>query len=183
MPFCGEFPVLLRGLDFFDAGCFAAELADVIQLRAPDAAFADDFDLVDHLRMEREDAFDTVSERHLADGECGAGAAMFLRNANALEDLDAFLVAFLDLYVHFDGIARFEFGKIRPQLLFFNHVQYVHNVSNKRRAHRPDRFGTSLRDLFTTGRSPHAINLACFFPSSSAQPRVAIHGQLHDHPI
>src|SRR5262245_22112331 len=28
-------------------------------------------------------------------------------------------------------------------------------ISNKRRAHRPDRCGTPLRGLFTSGRSPH----------------------------
>src|SRR5439155_17991980 len=30
---------------------------------------------------------------------------------------------------------------------------------SKRRAHRPDGFGTPLRGLLTTGRSPHAISV------------------------
>jgi len=33
----------------------------------------------------------------------------------------------------------------------------------ERRAHRPDQFGTSLRDLFTTGRFPHAALTALVF--------------------
>ena len=101
--------LLLGGrFDFFDAGRFAAEFADVIQLRAADASFADDFHLVDDFRMEREDAFHAVTEGDLADREGRAGAAVFLGDADTFEDLDAFLVAFLDLDVDFDGVARFE---------------------------------------------------------------------------
>jgi hypothetical protein len=47
---------------------------------------------------------------------------MFLGDADAFEDLDAFFVAFLDLDVDFDGIARFEGREVRAQLLFLNHV-------------------------------------------------------------
>ena len=45
--------------------------------------------------MQREDALDALAERHLAHRERGAHAAAVQADDHALEDLDAFLVAFL----------------------------------------------------------------------------------------
>src|SRR5437016_4730646 len=80
--------------------------------------------------MKRKDPFDTMSKRHLAYRESGARAAMLLSDADALEDLNAFLVALFDLHVYLNRVAWLESRDIRPQLLFFNHVQCVHNVSH-----------------------------------------------------
>src|SRR5262245_44918148 len=80
--------------------------------------------------MKREDAFHAVSKGHLADRERFASATMFLRNADPFKHLDALLVAFPDLHVHLDGIAGSEFRDIRPQLLFFNQIQYIHDFSS-----------------------------------------------------
>jgi len=100
--------LLLSSFDFFDSGSFATKFADVIQLGAPDAACADDFNFVDDLRMHRKDAFNAVSERDFANGESRSHAAVLEADADAFEHLDALFVAFLDLYVNFDGIARLE---------------------------------------------------------------------------
>src|SRR5436309_3621034 len=113
---------LLCGLDFFDAGGLAAECTHVIKLRPTDTPGTDDLNLVDDLRMKREDAFHAVSKGHLADRERFASATMFLRDTDSFKHLDALLVAFPDLHVHLYGIAGSEFRDIRPQLLFFNHV-------------------------------------------------------------
>src|SRR5438128_8282767 len=93
---------LLCGFHFLNASRFAAEFANVIQLRAPHASGADDLDLVDDLRVKRKDSFNAVPERHLANGECCARSAVLLSNADAFKDLDAFLIAFLDLHVDLD---------------------------------------------------------------------------------
>ena len=119
-----NFPTSLfcRSFNFFDAGCFAAQFANVVQLRAPDAAFANHFDLIDDFRVQWEDALHTVSKRNLSDSECRANSAMFLGDADAFEDLNAFFIAFLDFDVNFDRVSGFEFRKSRAQLLLFNHV-------------------------------------------------------------
>src|SRR5215471_20096552 len=95
-------------LDFLDTGRFTAQVTNVVQLRASHASGADDFDLIDDLRVKRENAFDSVSKRNLAHRECRADAAVFLGNTHALKDLDAFLVALSDFDVHFDGVSRME---------------------------------------------------------------------------
>src|SRR5512139_2410114 len=58
-------------LVLFEAGRFAFEVAEIVELRPADVGPADDLDLLDHLGMEREDALDADSEGDLADGEGG----------------------------------------------------------------------------------------------------------------
>jgi hypothetical protein len=113
---------LRGGLYFLNACSFSAELAHVIQLRPPDAPGTDNFDLVDDLGMEREYAFDAMSERNLADRKRRADTTVLLRNANALEDLDTFLIAFFDLHMDLNCIPRLESGEVRAKLLFLDHV-------------------------------------------------------------
>jgi hypothetical protein len=72
--------------------------------------------------MNRKDAFNAVSERNFANGEGRTHATVFEADANAFENLNALFVAFLDFYVDFDGIARFERRNIRPELLFFDYI-------------------------------------------------------------
>src|SRR5262245_18052663 len=72
-----------------DARGFAAAAAQVIELGAADLAAADDFDGVDHGRIERKNALHALAVGNLAHGEilveAGAGAA----DAHALITLDA----------------------------------------------------------------------------------------------
>src|SRR5471032_1969025 len=53
----------------------ALQLAEVVELRAADLGRPRDLDLRNRRRMQREDALDTLAERHLAHGEGGARAA------------------------------------------------------------------------------------------------------------
>ena len=69
---------------------------------------ADDVDLVDDRRVQREDALDALAERHLADREGRAGAAAVHADHHALEHLDALLVAFAHLDVDAHGVARLD---------------------------------------------------------------------------
>src|SRR5262249_34971341 len=106
---------LLRArFDFFDTSGFATKLADVIQLRAAHAAGSHNFDFIDHFRVQRKDSLDAMSKRNLAHREGRAISAMFLSDADAFENLDAFFVAFLDFHMDFHGIARLEIWNIRP---------------------------------------------------------------------
>src|SRR5882724_177938 len=95
------------GVDFTQTGGFASQLAQIIQLRAPHLRGAQDVDFVDDLGLDGEDSLDALSKADLADGEAGLRAAR-PRNDNAFERLDAFLVAFLDLDLNFDGVSGAE---------------------------------------------------------------------------
>src|SRR5581483_239068 len=83
----------------------ALEIAQVVQLRAADARRFRDLDLLDRRRVQRENALDALTERHLADRERRPGAAAVDADDDAFEHLDAFLVALTHLDVHFDGIS------------------------------------------------------------------------------
>ena len=93
-----------------DARRLAAAAAQIIELGAAYLAAAHDLDRVDHRRIKREDALDAFAVGNLAHGEIlvqpGAGAA----DADALIGLDAAALAFDDLDVDHDRIARLEFG-------------------------------------------------------------------------
>src|SRR5882762_4899819 len=101
----GARPALFRRA-FFHARGLALEIAQVVKLRAADFRRSRDLDLLNRRRMQREDAFDTLAERHLAHRERRASAAAVQADDDALEDLDALLVALAHLHVHFHGVAR-----------------------------------------------------------------------------
>src|SRR5258706_940528 len=96
---------LTAGVDFFQPCRFALQLTQIIQLSAPHFGGAEHVDLVDHLGLDRENTLHALSKADLADGEAGLRPAR-PRNDDALERLDAFLVAFLDLDLNLDGISR-----------------------------------------------------------------------------
>ena len=71
-------------------------------------AAADHFDTIDGRREEREHALDAFAEADLADGEVGVEAGARAGNANAFIGLHALTIAFLDLPIDADGVARIE---------------------------------------------------------------------------
>ena len=90
----------------FHARRLALEVAQVVQLGAPHLGRSHDLDLLDGRRVQREDALDALAERHLAHRERRARAAAVQADHDALEDLDAFLVALAHPHVHADRVAR-----------------------------------------------------------------------------
>jgi hypothetical protein len=80
--------------------------AQEVQLGAAHLRRADQLDLVDRRRVQREDALDALAERHLAHREGGADAAPVHADHHAFEHLDALLVALAHLHVHADRVAR-----------------------------------------------------------------------------
>src|SRR5262249_30394128 len=109
------FPLVL------DARGLAFEIAQVIQLRAPDLRRPHRLDLLDRRRVERKNALDPLPERHFAHCERRARAAAMQADHDAFEDLDALLVAFAHFHVHADRVAR---PHVRPlgQLRLFHQL-------------------------------------------------------------
>src|SRR3954452_17372681 len=100
----------LRFALFFDARGFTAEIQEVVELCAADPAMAFNLDAIDRGGVEREHALHADSAGDLAHGEHLAGAATLAGDDDALEDLDALFLAFLDLHVDFDRVTG---GEVR----------------------------------------------------------------------
>src|SRR6476469_2471673 len=91
-----------------DLGCLAAQVAQVVQLRAADVTTGDDLDLLEDRGVQRERALDTDADGDLADGERAAHTGAVHADHDALEDLDAGAVALDDLDVDLDGVTGAE---------------------------------------------------------------------------
>src|SRR5690606_187554 len=113
---CGGAVLFLARQVGLEASGLAAQLAQVVELRAAGPAAAHALGLAGQRRVEREDALDALAERDLADGHVAAGAAAVLaRDDDALEGLDAGPVALGDLVVDTDRVTGVELGDVVPQ--------------------------------------------------------------------
>src|SRR5262245_36559920 len=97
-------PLLLGAV--LHARRLALQIAQVVELGAAHARRLGHFHLLDRRRVQRKNALDPLAERHLAHRERRAGAAAMNADDDALEDLDALLVAFAHFHVHLHRIAR-----------------------------------------------------------------------------
>src|SRR4051794_26722902 len=100
-----------------ETGGLAAESTQVIQFRAPHAPGAHHVDMIDHPRMDWEDALHTLAEADLANGDALAHAGIIAGDDGAFKRLEALFIAFLDLYVDTDRVARAKLGDIGPLVL------------------------------------------------------------------
>src|ERR1700676_2156836 len=91
-----------------DAGHFAAQAAQVVELGAPHLAAANELDRIDHRREQREHALDALAVGNLADREALVQAVAGAADADALVGLDAGALAFDHLDVDDHGVARLE---------------------------------------------------------------------------
>jgi hypothetical protein len=66
--------------------------------------------------MQREDTLDALAEAYFADSDGLADALVVAGNHGSFEGLQAFFVAFLDLDVNTDGVARPELGMAALQV-------------------------------------------------------------------
>src|SRR5436190_1578883 len=114
---------------FFDAGGFAAEIPEVVELCASDPAMAFNLDLIDRRGVEGEHPLHADAARNLADGEHLPRPAALARDHDALEDLDALFVAFLDLHVDPDRVAGSEVGNVGARLA---RLDQFHDFSHRR---------------------------------------------------
>src|SRR5580704_8705136 len=160
---------------FPETGGFAFQSTQVVKLGAANTASAHDIDMVHHRSVQRENALDALSEANLADGDGLAHAGIVLGDDGAFERLQAFLVAFLDLDVHPDGVSRAEIGMLhRPLVLNQNLVQQgvVHLlILNSKASSKSGR----NRAVFSIAASLRHFRIASWLPPSSVsgtfQPR------------
>src|SRR5208283_3533046 len=130
---------------------FALQVAQVVELGAADAARADHVDMVDHAGMYGEDALHALSEADLANRDGLAESRVVAGNHHAFESLQPLLVAFLDLDVDPNCIARPERRYIGPDVLL-----------NKLRQQRVLHLEISLNCLFYNGEGR-----VCWGPNGS----------------
>src|SRR3954447_17142778 len=109
-----------------DLGSLAAQLAQVVQLRAADVATGHQLDAVQVRGVHRERPLDADAETDLADREGFPNATTLTADDVPGEDLDPGAGALDDLDVHLDGVARPEIRKIGPQRSGVQSVQGVH---------------------------------------------------------
>src|SRR5262245_1592597 len=126
-----------------NARLLAAQSAQIIELGAAHFAAAHEFDRVDHRRIEWEHALHAFTIGDFADGEVLVQPTSRAADANALIGLHAALVAFDNLHVDENGVARLEIrnllaGRKLLDLLFFQLLYNVHrefsvgSASNRR---------------------------------------------------
>src|SRR6476469_1204850 len=137
-------------------GRLAFQIAQVVELRPADLGRPHHLDLLNRRRVQRKNALDTLPEGDLPDREGGARAAAMQADDDALEDLNAFLVALAYLHMHADGIARFHRRTV-GQLRLFNdfHGAHCHAPSFSPLRYLCD-FATSSRRISCSSSSSDA---------------------------
>src|SRR5580700_1452189 len=95
---------------FTETRCFTLELAQIVKFGAAHAAGAHHVDMVDDRGMQRENALHPLAEADLSHGNGSAEPLIIAGNYGSFKGLQTFFVAFFDLYVDADGVARAEFG-------------------------------------------------------------------------
>src|ERR671920_305085 len=95
-----------------DLGRLAAQVAEVVELRAAHVAARHDLDLLEDRGVDREGALHADAEGDLADGEGATDAGALNADHHALEDLDAGAVALDHLDVDLDRVAGPEGGNV-----------------------------------------------------------------------
>src|SRR5262249_38395072 len=114
-----------------DARRLAAPAAQIIELGAPHLAATDDLDRIDHWRIQRKHPLDAFAVRNLSYSkvlvDAGAGPA----DAHAFIGLHAGALAFDDLDIDDERVARLEVrnllaGRQFRHLFFFDFLEQVH---------------------------------------------------------
>src|SRR4249919_2673395 len=122
------------GQVFLDARLLALQFAQVVQLSGADVAATLDGHRVDDRAMGLEHALDAEAVRDLAHGEGGVDAGILLGDDHAFVGLHALAVAFLDLDVDDDGVARAEVRQLAGGLFGFELLQeLVHGCTAEER--------------------------------------------------
>ncbi|VXB15296.1 hypothetical protein ARTHRO9V_120049 [Arthrobacter sp. 9V] len=100
---------------FLDLCSLTAQCAHVVKLGAADVTLGDDLDLVDDRGVYREGTLYADTEGNLAHGEGFANAVTLAAQDEALEYLDTGVLAFDDVDVNLEGVARTELRNIITQ--------------------------------------------------------------------
>ena len=98
-------------LDVSQTSCFAFESAQIVELGAANFGGAQQIDLVDHFGVDGKNALHALAKADLAHSEAGLRPVVALDD-HAFKGLQSLLVAFLDLHVDADGVARAKRGNV-----------------------------------------------------------------------
>src|SRR5262249_4976233 len=114
-----------------DARRLAAPAAQIIELGAPHLAAADDLDRIDHRRIQRKHPLDALAVRNLPHSEVLVDAGAGPADTHAFIGLHAGALAFDDLDVDDERVARLEVrnllaGRQFRHLFFFDFLEQVH---------------------------------------------------------
>src|ERR1017187_5308639 len=165
-------------LTFAEACGFALQSAQIVKLGAAHAAGAHHVDVVDHACVDRENAFHALAEADLAHRDALAHAGVIACNHRAFEGLQTFLVAFLDLHVHANGVARPELGSVGALVLVNDFRQQGFCLLNPYSSILPWWGGREPRRR--RGRLPHQASPAAGARFSPMRPAAASGGFLRD---
>lgn len=114
------------GVALLDAGGLTAKVTQVIQFCTANLTAADDVDVIDDGRVQREDTLDADAKADLADCHGLACSAVFACDANALKSLQTLFIAFLNADVNAKRVARLKRRDILFKLCLFDNVQSIH---------------------------------------------------------
>ena len=124
----------------------ARKIAQAVKARAADAASSQHLHLVDSRRMHRKDSLDADSVGNFPDRESGAVCAPINLDHDALEGLDALLLAFDDLDVNANPIADAEFGQVLAEPPLFELLDNgIHGKKDLSRAPKPTEMRASTQ--------------------------------------
>src|SRR4249919_1618002 len=122
------------GQVFLDARLLALQFAQVIQLARTHVTATLDRHRVDDRAVRLEHALDAEAVRDLAHGEGGVDAGVLLGDDHAFVGLHALAIAFLDLDVDDDRVARAEVRQLAGGLFGFEFLQeLVHGCTAEER--------------------------------------------------
>src|SRR6266508_1757194 len=129
---CGLWSRLRRTTDhgqmtlpsLLDTGRLTSQAAQVIQLRAPHLALADDLDRIEPWRVQQERALDADAVRcDPPEGEVLINTAAAAANHHALEVLRALAVALDDAHADAYRVANSKVGQVRLELPIFDLIE------------------------------------------------------------
>src|SRR6267378_4486738 len=117
-----------------DPGCLAAQLAQVIKLRAPDPTPLHHVDMINYGCVQGKDPFYPDTETGLTNGNRLSRPAMLAGYANAFKSLKSFLCfGLFDPDVHTDSVSGLKVRNVLAQLYFFNIIQSIHDINSRRK--------------------------------------------------
>lgn len=104
----------------------ATKCAQVVELGATDVTAADELDVVDDRRVDRELSLDANLERDLADVERLANSVTVSADNHALKNLDSTAATFNNVYVNLHRVTDAEVGNIATKRRGVNCIKFLH---------------------------------------------------------
>ena len=155
-----------------DLCLLAAKCAQVVELGATDVTAADELDVIDDRRVNREFTLDADLERDLADVERLADSVTVSADDHTLKNLNSAAVTFNNVYVNLHRVTDAEVGDVATQRRGVNCIKFLHCSFAF-----CTRFGTdaggSGRDVVTwlVPRSRGPVNRVCQSAQSTILPQ------------